>query len=457
MKNSRRDPASFRDPAGHVFEANGEIFRTVAPPGSEDYAHFISSGLAGKLQRDGKIVEFIEVGRDEDDQVLQLAPLPFVSYPYEWCFGQLRDAALLTLEVMLESLNHGMILKDASAFNVGWIGGKAVFIDHGSFAVYRENEPWRAYRQFVSHFLGPLLLMSKSDARHALQLRNFTDGLPLDYISRLLPAVTWFEIYPLLHVHLHARWQARYSDSRRPLQAAVAPLPRKRLIAMLSCLLNFIGKMKSPRAATEWGDYYGDTNYTAAAFAAKKRIVEACCADLSPGRVIDFGANDGEFSRIAERHAGMVVAADLDHAAVEHLYDSIRGDRGRKIHPVVQDLNNPSPGIGLFNRERKPFLARARGDLALGLALIHHLRIGANWSLEHIAELFAAAAPNALVEFVPKSDSQVQRLLRSRPDICADWRLEDVAGMLAKRYRRCETIPVPDSERTLIQLNGALP
>ncbi|OQA77272.1 MAG: hypothetical protein BWY31_04505 [Lentisphaerae bacterium ADurb.Bin242] len=442
--------ASFRDPSGQVFRRDGRIFRTITPKGYADYRFWVESGLARELTDSGMIVGFTETEPLDADTVLALEELPFISYPYEWCFSQLRDAALLTLDVNLKLLEKGMILKDASAFNVSWRKGFPVFMDHGSFTIHPEGQPWQAYRQFVMHFLGPLLLMKEKDVRFLSCFRDHLDGIPIDFVSRCLPWTSWLRPSSLVHIHLHSRFQKHYSDSRR--EKGPAPsMSRKNLIAMIRCLRNDLEGMASPRPKTEWGDYYGDTNYSREAFAFKRETVECFCREIRSSRTIDLGANTGEFSRIASGCSGDVIAADIDPAAVETLYRSVRRT-GEPVYPVLQDLSNPSPGLGLFNEERGSFLARIRGDLVLGLALLHHLRIGGNWTFSQIVRLFSETAPRAVVEFVPKEDSQVQRLLRSRPDICSDWTLEETCAAFRHAYERCEVVPIPDSKRTLLLL-----
>lgn len=451
MKIDGRHPASFRDPAGYLFREHGGLYRAITPAGAADFQRFLASGLAAELTGDGRVIPFLETGPRGRERIIQVEALPFVSYPFEWSFGQLRDAAVLTLELELAALQHGLTLKDGSAYNVAWRGGRPVFLDHGSFAVHEEGAPWTGYRQFVMHFLGPLLAMKYRDHREILQLRSFTDGLPLDYVAKLLPRRTLLMLYPLIHIHLHAFLEKRHAGGRTKKSAA---LPRRKLVDMLSCLRDFIAGLTPPKdLAGVWTDYYGDTNYPAAAFAAKQELCAAVCRELRPALAVDFGCNTGEFTRLAAKEGGgTVIAADADAGSIERLYASIRGDGAIPVLPVLQDLNNPTSRFGVMSREFDGFLTRCRSDFALGLALIHHLRIGGNWPLKTIARLFGENAPNALVEFVPKQDSQVQRLLASRPDICDDWTLEEVCRAFSPYYQSIEVLPLPESERVLLKL-----
>jgi len=208
--------------------------------------------------------------------------------------------------------------------------------------------------------------------------------------------------------------------------------------------------MHPPQTKTEWGNYYCDHNYSIEAFADKKRIVREFIYAVKPASVIDIGANNGEFSQIAASVSGQVIAADIDPAAVEQLYRQ----KHERILPLLQDLNNPSPPLGVLNLERLSFLERAQSDLVMGLALIHHLRISGNWPIAYIARFFAGCAPAAVIEFVPKDDSQVRRLLRSREDIYDDWTLEEVVKEFQNYYQTCETVPIEDCGRSLLLLTG---
>ncbi len=445
---AERLSGSFRDPSGYVFSEGNRLFRRITEAGKTDFSRFTGSGLAEKLVREGKLVPFEPSAGDET--LLELEKLPFITYPYEWSFSQLRDAALLTLDLAREALRHDMVLKDASAFNVAFREGRPVFMDHTSFAAYRENEPWCAYRQFVMHFLAPLLLMRKCDLRCLGLFREDLGGIPLELASRLLPWYTRLSPGILLHIHLHAAFDKRCSEV--PGEARQATLSRKQFENMLDSMIDFTGGLHFPRQKTAWAQYTGTTSYEENSFLFKQQCVDAFCRDSAPEVCLDLGANSGVFSEIAARYARHVVAADIDPCAVEHLY-RLNRERVPGLVPVLQDLNNPSPALGVFNTERDSFFARFRGDLVLGLALIHHLRITGNWSLEQIAELFARLAPKALVEFVPREDPQVKQLLRGREEYCPDWTLGEVCRAFAQKYGTCERIPIPGSCRTLLRLN----
>lgn len=441
--------SSFRDPSGYVFRQDGVFFRRITPQGRPDHDQFVRSGLADELLKAGLLVPFEEISRDASGAVLRLETVPFISYPYEWSFSQLREAAVLTLMILRRALDRGMVLKDASAFNVAFRNGRPVFLDHTSFMIRRENEPWRAYRQFCSHFLCPLLLMRKVDLRCLSLFRTDIGGIPLDLTSKLLPRSTWLDPNVLIHIHLHARFDRRYSadtESRK-----IPEMSQQRLENLIRSLEDWIGKMTIPKQETQWAEYYDRTSYSETSFQFKKNCVDAMCRELRPESTLDLGANSGVFSEIAARYSRQVIAADYDPQAVEQLYRIIR--KGSvDFQPVLLDLNNPSPAVGIFNEERMPFFDRCRSSLVLGLALIHHLRITGNWTPAQIARLFSVCAPAALVEFVPLEDVQVKRLIRGREEIFRDWTLDAMIEAFRSEFPRIETAAIPDSPRTLIKL-----
>ena len=446
----QRLPSSFRDPAGFVFEQDGELRRQILPDGRVGFKRLVRSGLAERLMQEGKLAGFEPCGENDLGPILRLQRLPFISYPYEWSFSQLRDAALLTLELMEAALEQGMILKDATAFNVAFRNCRPVFLDHTSFELHRDGEPWRAYRQFAMHFIAPLLLMKHVDLRCIALLRKSLDGIPLDFASAMLPWHTWLRPNALLHVHAHAIMERRLSSEHT--RQRTVQIPRKRLQALVHGLREWLGALRPPRQATLWKDYYQDNSYSDRSFAFKQDAVRAFC-ELHPGDdCIDLGANAGVFSRIAAEHSSRVVAADYDACSVEALYHLGREMR-QDLQPLLLDLNNPSPETGVLCRERQSFFQRTRATRVLGLALIHHLRITGNWSISQIVALFDALAPAALVEFVPLDDIQVRQLTRGREEIYRDWTLDNLCDAFRAKYPSCVPTPIPDTRRVLLDLS----
>jgi len=450
--------ASFRDPSGFLFTRDGVLYRQVDERYRAAFDALNESGLYRGLVDDGLLVQHREVStelalRPGAYRVLQPEPVPFVSYPYEWCFSQLKDAALATLRIQQRALERGMVLKDASAYNVQFCCGRPVLIDTLSFEPWREGEPWVAYRQFCQHFLAPLALMAHCDVRLGQLLRIHVDGVPLDLASALLPARSWLRFGLLTHLHLHAKSQARHADSAARKGAPAAPrVSRSGMLGLVDSLLSAVGKLAWAPAATEWGDYYADTNYTPAAVDHKLELVRKLVAASSPRTVWDLGGNTGRFSRLAVAAGAHVVSWDLDPAAVEKSYLHLKQEGPRPLLPLLLDLTNPSAAIGWANEERMSLAQRGPVDLVMALALIHHLAISNNVPLERIADFLAPLAPRLLIEFVPKGDSQVQRLLATREDIFDRYTPEAFEAAFARRYETVEAQPIRESVRVLYLL-----
>ncbi len=456
--------ASFRDPSGFLFFREGVLYRQVNQFYREDYDLLISSGLYDALVKDGLLVAHREVDIPPEDpgpayKVIRPEPIPFISYPYEWSFSQFKDVALATLAIQKKALEFGMILKDASAYNVQFVGCRPVFIDTLSFERYVEGEPWVAYRQFCQHFLAPLALMSLRDVRLGGLLRLHIDGVPLDLASSLLPKKTRFSFSLLSHIHLHAKSQARHAGDAG--EGKVKALAGKRKVSKLAfrgiidSLESAVKKLSWKPGGTEWGDYYGATNYSPAAREDKMKRVGEYLSRLTPKLAWDLGANTGIYSRLAAERGAYTVASDIDPAAVEKNYLRARKEKAEKILPLLLDLTNPSPGIGWEHRERTALLDRGRADTVLALALVHHLAISNNLPFFKIAEFLVRAGRDLIVEFIPKEDSQVRILLASRKDIFPDYNRENFEKVFSAYFTIEDRARIADSERTIYLMRGA--
>jgi hypothetical protein len=454
-------PGSFRDPRGYVFRRNGALYRHVAPSAAEDFDRFESSGLRAALHDAGLLI------RHEEDaalatergaaRVLRPELVPFVSYPYEWSFSELRDAALLTLRVQSAAMDHRMSLRDASAYNVQLHHGRPILIDTLSFERLVEGRPWVAYRQFCQHFLAPLALMSYRDARLGLLLREHLDGVPLDLAASLLPRRARARPPLMLHLFLHAKSQRRHAA------AGAAGASRgegggrgfgaQAFRGLLDSLRKGVEGLGEPESVGAWADYESDAaHYPDGARRRKEDVVASWIERTSPTSVWDLGANVGRFSRMASTRGIHTVAFDLDAAAVDANYRTARAERDEHLLPLVMDLTNPSPGLGWDHRERTSLAERGPADLALALALIHHLAIADNLPLPMVAGTFARLARRAVVEFVPKDDEKVRTLLATREDVFPGYTVEGFEAAMLAAFRIEAREALPDSGRVLYLL-----
>ncbi|MBX3174008.1 MAG: class I SAM-dependent methyltransferase [Gemmatimonadaceae bacterium] len=473
MTADGRIGSSFRDPSGFLFTANGVLLRQVQERYRPHYQHLRASGLYDALVRDGLLVAHEERPLSEAAQagaafVLRPERIPFISLPYEWSFGQRRAAALLTLRIQRLALSHGMTLKDASAFNVQFRGGKPVLIDTLSFERREPGAPWIAYRQFCQHFLAPLALQAMVDVRLGLLLRQYVDGIPLDLASRLLPGRTKFSMWAQFHIHLHAKSIARHSATKGRTAAgsaggaaagATSKSPSVSDRGIEGLVLNLEGAVQglswSP-PGTEWGAYEENLGYANADREAKHAVVGDFVKSSGAKSVLDLGANAGEYSRVARgAGASLVVAADGDPVAVERHFRRLEQQDDPGIVPVWVDLTNPSPSQGWDHAEWPSLAGRGPFDAVMALALVHHLAIGNNVPLPGVAAMLARLGRQVIVEWVPKTDPQVQRLLSAREDIFGQYAEADFRQAFAGLgLRALATRPVGNSGRVLYRFGA---
>jgi ribosomal protein L11 methylase PrmA len=458
-------PSSFRDPQGFMFEQDGVLYRQVNESCRTSYERFMESGLYEELVAKQLLIPHVEVdspvgvaaarpgGGAAAYRILKPDLVPFISYPYEWSFGQLKKAALTTLRIQRIALRHDMSMRDASAYNVQFIGSRPVFIDTLSFESYVEGRPWVGYRQFCQHFLAPLFLMAGCDPRLSVLSSSWIDGVSLDIARRLAPWRYRWRLGFLTHISMHAKAQEKFRETAA--RRATSPrLSRASLTSILDSLRATIERLSWNPEKTQWADYYSKTNYARSAMDQKKRFVASVVDEIRPAQVFDLGANTGEFSAIAARGGAYVVATDIDHGAVELCFRRASAEKERNILPLVVDLTSPTPAVGWMNVERTSFLDRCSGraGLFLALALIHHLVIGNNAPLRSVIELLARTGTNGVVEFVEKNDSQVQRLLASREDIFGEYSQTGFENALSGIFRIVRKEPIADAHRVLYQI-----
>lgn len=429
--------SSFRDPSGYVYEEDGKIFRKIAPGYEKYLRQLIGSSLYTKLTEEKILLPFTWWV----DSCIQPDMVPFISYPYEWPFSMLKDAALQTLRAQVTALDHGMQLKDASAYNVQFIKGNPILIDHLSFYPYEEGKPWIAYGQFCRHFLAPLALTAYRDADQIRRLQVELDGLKLEATSHLLP---WrANIKPGLGIHL--KWHGIDHRIIEPLPPLKRKISKLALTSFLSNLVNTVNGLewKPPYG---WKDYEKICSYDKEATHKKATLVEEYLRRAKAKVVADLGCNVGLYSQVAADIGCRVIAVDNDPACIDLVYKSNNDD---DILPLVIDITNPSPAIGWENEERESFLSRLKVDTVMCLALIHHLAIGNNLPLDRIASFFSKICKNLIIEWVRKEDTQVKVMLRYREDIFPDYTREKFEEAFRKYFSIVDFRPVGDTERVL--------
>ncbi len=449
-----RIPSSFRDPSGFLFKEKGVLYRQINDSFREEYDFFEESGLKDDLIQSGLLIAHTNVSdkfqkTDEAYKIIKPEPLDFISYPFEWCFSQLKDAALTTLTIQKKALEYDMSLKDASAYNIQFFHGKPVFIDTLSFERYQEGEPWIAYNQFCQHFLAPLALMSFRDLRLSQMLRVFIEGIPLEIASSLLPTRSYLNLGVTLHVHFHSRSRKRYLGGGIDSSRAKKKFSKNSFLGLINSLESVIKKLECKIDDSAWVDYYRDDSYSETAFEHKKKILEGCIKKINPKTVWDLGANTGVFSRIAGKKGASTVSFDSDPAVVEKNYVECKREGETEILPLVLDFTNPTSNIGWSCKERMSIIGRGPCDLALALALVHHLSIANNVPFKMVSEFLGEICKSLIIEFIPKEDPKVQILLSSRKDIFTEYNQQSFEKEFKKVFKIQYAEKISDSERTI--------
>jgi len=461
-----RVPGSFRDPSGYVFERSGEIYRAADRECGVLLRGLLSEEVFRRLVDQGAIVATQFVDRAEllgelstehpgFADFLRHQRIENITYPYEWSIGMLADAAVHTLDLQVELLSSGYSLKDATPYNVQFVRGKPVFIDVASIERPRRLDVWFALGQFSQMFLFPLLL-----ARYrGWDLRSYflgsLGGRAIEAVARsfgrlqrLRPGLLLDVTFPYV---LH-RWAEKGQRAKREVLEKENRNAQPQLMNLRRLRAKVLRIARGCKPRGIWTRYTSICNYDQTADKAKRELVVQFLSDTRPARVLDVGCNTGEYSRLAAKNGADVVAIDSDEGAIELLYRRLRAEEAA-ITPMVVDLCNPSPAIGFLNEERPSFLDRAKADCVLALALIHHLLVSGNLSLEAICDMLSRLTRrDVVVEFVPPDDEMFRRLLKYRVDLFGGVTLEEFRRQCARRFHVLNETPIANSKRTLLFL-----
>jgi ribosomal protein L11 methylase PrmA len=462
----RPDPGSFRDPSGRVYLSGNKVYRTVSTHGAKDFQQAWEAGILHDMAAAGRCVETrvlslseraaLAIPNEIDGdlaEVLAHPLIPFVSYPYEWPFDALKAAAVAHLDLHLAVLARGFTLSDASAYNMQFIGPKPVHIDALSIVPYVEGTRWMGYDQFKKHFLNPLMFEAATGVSFAPWFRGSLDGISGGDLVRLLPWRRLLRPSALVHVLAPALFDksagARAGSARPP---KLAPLPKGHLIALIESLKRIMLSLRASKSAQgPWLGYETDNSYSDSERAAKHKAVAAFISETRPGVLLDIGCNTGEYAEAALGFgAERVIGVESDRAALGAAFRRAQS-KVLNFYPLDINIANPSPGQGWRGSERKSFVDRLSADGLLALAVLHHLVIAGNVPLADAVGALVDLAPSGIIEFVPKSDSQVQRLLRLRADIFHDYDISHFEDLLSRRATVISRARITDSGRTLFR------
>ncbi len=460
MTTPRLEAGSFRDREGRIFYHQGRVYRALSQRAFDSWQELEPSRFFQRLMAEGKIVD-TQLADSADAELAALSPhwvaalehqrIPFVSYPYEWPFSMLRDAALLQLELLDAALGEGFVLKDASAYNVQWQGARPVFIDVVSFEKWNPGDPWVAYHQFCQLFLYPLFLTAYRDLPFQPWLRGAIDGISPEDCDRILGWRDRLRPGVLADVYLQARLQAKSADSEKVQRSDLqqAGFRKEMIVHNVRRLKKIVGKLAWQRTSSEWADYAEENSYDRENREIKEGFVRQAAAERSWRLAWDLGANTGTFSRLLAEHAEYVVALDVDHLAVDRLFRDLKARGPDNILPLLGNLADLSPALGWRHRERMALTERQRPELVIALALIHHLVITANIPLPELVDWLAGLGSHLVIEFVTKDDPMVEKLLRNKEDIYHDYEQPVFETCLAERFEVLRQQPLQNGNRTL--------
>lgn len=460
--SARIDPGSFRDPGSRVFVEGGDVFRYIDDRSLTNWerladTEFFAAGVAdGTIIRTTRDVDHPRPDGDIWAAVLKHERVPVISYPYEWTFSMLRDAALLQLDLLLAALAEGMILKDSTPYNIQFRGTTPVFIDIGSFEILEEGEVWIGYRQFLAQFLYPLMLTANVGVPFQPWLTGQPDGLTASQMKSVMSRRDLMSKSGLLHVSMLARAEKNQTGAGRNVRSEFkeAGFSRGMIEANVRGLRKIVTGLTWDAGTTRWNEYATECDHVALQREAKAAFVSQALAGRSLGTVWDLGANDGHFSRIAASSADHVLALDADYAVLNDVFASLKSDGPDNVLPLVQDLADPSPGIGWRGAERPPLIDRSTPDFVLCLAVVHHLVIGRNIPLGSLIDWFGDLGASLVFEWVAPDDPMVLGLTANKKshEIHRDYTEGALRSYLSERFAIEREEELPGGTRRLFEL-----
>jgi precorrin-6B methylase 2 len=460
MRSPRFEPGSFRDRDGRVFYLDGVVHRGLGERAWADWLALSQARFFERATAAGKIVHTQESDlgggelRSFDEGwvgALRHQRIPFVSYPYEWTFSMLRDAALLQLELLEGALGEGMTLKDCSSFNIQWLGSTPVFIDVASFQRRPEGEPWIGYLQFCQLFLYPLMLCAYKGIDFRSWLRGSLEGITPEDLARVMSARDLLRPGVFKHVYLQAKLRQRTRDARHSVRRQLqdAGFGHQLILNNVRQLRKLVAGLEWRPLESGWVSYAECNTYAESERREKEEFVRRAAARRHRTLAWDLGCNTGAFSRILSEHADYTVAIDSDPQVIDRLYSELAQEAEGKILALVNDLADPSPDRGWRGCERRALAERSAPDMVLGLALLHHMVIGANLPLAEVVEWFAGFGAEVVLEFVSKEDPMVARLLLNKTDQFDDYERAVFEDCLVRHFEIVDRKELSSGSRTL--------
>jgi len=462
MKNDTfKESSSFRDNFGSVYHSNGNILRTVNKVAEKNFHTLNEKNIFKESIDKGFLIDFEILDKDQHPDslkdyniILKAQKISFISYPYEWTFNQLKDAAIHHLNFQIFLLKLNCVLRDASAFNIQFYKGKPVFIDIMSLEEYKNGEYWSGYKQFCENFLNPLLLGHLKNIKHNDLFRGSIEGLDTVLLNKLLSFKDKISFNIFTHVVLQSKFlqqDINNPKATREKKNKLKKFKKTSYLYMLNQLKTWISKLKLKENKSIWGKYEKCNTYTEKSLSEKEKIVSQFVKKIQPNKLIDLGCNNGQFCKIAlENGAKEVVGVDFDINAISNTYRMSKKDNFNLL-PLFIDLSNPSPNQGWRQLERQGFKERFKCDAAIALAIEHHLIIGKNVPIDEFIDWIIDFGKFGLLEFIPKEDETIKDMLSTKEDIYFDYSQKNFEKELSKKANIINTYTLADSKRILYE------
>ena len=458
MKKLTIDEGSFRDPDARVAYLNNSVYRIVYPNGFKKF-DFIKRILENKSIAEYLIdteevsqqeVELLELDIDTNVKVFKHKKVDFISYPYEWSFHRLKDAALHHLNLHINLLKNDATLIDAYSYNIQFNNYSPIFIDLMSIKKYSEGEFWVGHKQFCESFLNPLVLKSKLGVDYNNWFKGNLEGINTGELSKLLKFRHMFSWNIFYNIFLLDYFEKKYKKNEDLKITKNKKLKKNYYLSILSNLINFIENLKPKKERSVWGEYSRDNTYDDEEKKNKHEFISNYFIKTKFNKVLDLGCNNGEYSKLAlNSGCDNVIGLDYDLNAIDEAYLISKKEKLNFL-PLYFDVSNPSSNIGWRQKERKGFIERLNFDSVIALAFEHHLAIAKNIPLEDVINWITSLAPKGIIEFVPKNDITIQSMMRLKGDIFPNYNLENFKRLLSNKTKISSEKIVSKSGRTLL-------
>ena len=456
MDNKKSQLSADRDPVGLAYIKDSKVLREINSEFKDYFLELLQGSKLDDLFKQG-LVDTQIVNRSAKTLLLEHPLISPINYAFEWPLPMLKDAALLTLDLNLSLLEKNSVLKDATPWNIIFQNTRPIWVDFTSLMPLESDLLWVAYDQFCRTFLFPLLVGHFYTGRitRALLLES-QNGISPNEITRFLPGTARFKfgwlngrIYlPKFAMDLARKAGSEKDLTRRTQTASYSTAARK---SFFESLRKDVSSIPVGGASSDWSKYYADINsfFNPSAFDAKQKKISELLEKFKPRTVVDIGCNQGGYSILAALRGAQVTAFDNDEDSVSLLYKLAR-EKQLTILPLVGDVLYPAPQCGWRAQEFPAAPVRFRSEMALALALVHHLAITQVQTFDRIVMTLSEYADKWLItEFVPLEDPRSQELLLTNRRDMSWYTLDGFIAALKKEFKKVSTYPSYPEGRTL--------